>query len=1273
MHQFFVKALLLSLLFVSVVELTTGETVHVKPTDYDSQCTESCTTLSNYVSRNNGSVHSSVAFVFLEGHHVLESNLIVFDSENVSLTAFSNANVTIDCGESSRLIFDRVTNLVIENIKFLSCGIPDLQPGILVQNISNGRLENMNVSKSKATALCIQTSAIEIINLMLTHNSLINSSHPFPILLIVNDCEIRIKRNFTIARNNVTFLQQNHESCSPESIEKSRLTSTPCIAKVNSSVVLADAQIQVAYNVCPNGIIRFENSNFTWSGQGDLNHNFACVNGVMSFLNTAFRGTGDIDLFANKASNNYYFSLGVVSVASFYVRDSVLEMFGNLTFCNNMGDVTAIECFNSIIIITGQLRLENTVNKDFAYSGINLRAGSLMNVTGRTIFRNNYVYNSVIRLESSNMSMYDLSEFTSNFGAPTFTPRYKSFLKFIGCTTFKNNSGILFGIDSTITFDGNSTFMKNHFKQRYNEGGLSLFGSLLYMKGQYSFVKNKVNGLYGGVISSLESRLTFEGQGRFSENHAKKGGVIYLQDFPKIFIESRTELLFEGNSAQQGAVLYVSGAIQDILCNDSSSFSLCFFEVKESFNLTFISNKAIKGGSLLHINLIEDFDVLNASINTTSFNILTKSDKNNSHPLIAADPFQLCFCDNNTPVCNNTSIERTVRRGELFTVSVAALQLFENNLPRKVTSKFNSTTGDTKSLNDDKSQNISTSCKELEYRVYTTAAAGEVVIAAACDKQCKKPAHRLTFKVTLADCLMGFSLESDHCTCDKRLKQFHQKSNWCSENSTNLSKERVNFWMGVYLDESGSYRGLILYHLCPFNYCIPPSVLVEVDLTDPDMQCNNHRSGILCGQCKAGKSLILGDPECSECSSTFLLLIIPMALLGVALVGFLFLTKLTVTSGVVNGFTLYANILSTNEVAFDLRKVYGLRVFIAWVNLDFGIPTCFHNGMTHLTYTAWQFAFPLYLWLLVAFIIILCHYSIRASKFFGKTDPVAVLATLVLLSYNKLLRNILTILTPATLEYPPESNIHSIVWLYDGNVGFAQGGHAVLVFVALASLIFLFLPFTLVLMFAQFLQKSDRISRCFNKLNLLHAIKSYQVPYKPASRYWIGLCLLLRGIVQITLLSTSSDNSSAHLLAVSTISIVLISIIGAAGGIYSNRWLDVLEISFILNLGVLSAVAYHIELVNGNQETATYASTSIAFVTFIGVVLFTVYQRLVKFGYLKPFGNIFNITVKTNSNSNEFVVKDGARQTNTVSTQDVFISSSDKDVALREVLLETNY
>ena len=51
--------------------------------------------------------------------------------------------------------------------------------------------------------------------------------------------------------------------------------------------------------------------------------------------------------------------------------------------------------------------------------------------------------------------------------------------------------------------------------------------------------------------------------------------------------------------------------------------------------------------------------------------------------------------------------------------------------------------------------------------------------------------------------------------------------------------------------------------------------------------------------------------------------------------------------GTINGLIFFANVVQANKIFFfpnDAAKSF-LSVFIAWLNLDLGIETCFYDGM----------------------------------------------------------------------------------------------------------------------------------------------------------------------------------------------------------------------------------------------------------------------------------------------------------------------------------------
>lgn len=103
---------------------------------------------------------------------------------------------------------------------------------------------------------------------------------------------------------------------------------------------------------------------------------------------------------------------------------------------------------------------------------------------------------------------------------------------------------------------------------------------------------------------------------------------------------------------------------------------------------------------------------------------------------------------------------------------------------------------------------------------------------------------------------------------------------------------------------------IVLHDHCPFDYCKPASVYIN--LSTPDEQCAFNHSGILCGGCQEGLSLALGSSRCLQCSNVYLLLFIRFLLAGVALVFLLLKCNLDVSVGTINGLIFYANIVWAN-------------------------------------------------------------------------------------------------------------------------------------------------------------------------------------------------------------------------------------------------------------------------------------------------------------------------------------------------------------------------
>jgi len=72
----------------------------------------------------------------------------------------------------------------------------------------------------------------------------------------------------------------------------------------------------------------------------------------------------------------------------------------------------------------------------------------------------------------------------------------------------------------------------------------------------------------------------------------------------------------------------------------------------------------------------------------------------------------------------------------------------------------------------------------------------------------------------------------------------------------------------------------------------------------------------------------------------------------------------------------YANIFGVNCTTFmPVESTDVLSVFIAWLNLDFGVETCFYQGMDAYSKAWLRFVFAVYIWVLIGLIILASHFS----------------------------------------------------------------------------------------------------------------------------------------------------------------------------------------------------------------------------------------------------------------------------------------------------------
>ena len=315
--------------------------------------------------------------------------------------------------------------------------------------------------------------------------------------------------------------------------------------------------------------------------------------------------------------------------------------------------------------------------------------------------------------------------------------------------------------------------------------------------------------------------------------------------------------------------------------------------------------------------------------------------------------------------------------------------------------------------------------------------------------------------------------------------------------------------------------------------------------------------------------------------------------------------NLTVTVGTLNGLIFYANILGANRGTI-IPSLQIPSIFISWLNLDPGFDICFFEGMDTYWKTWIKLAFPSYVIFLVIFIIIVSNHSIKFSQLLARKDPVATLATLILLSYTMFLRTTIAVLSFAKLKYPDGSI--KWVWLHDGSVEYLRGRHIALFIVALFILL-IGIVYTSVIFFWQWIlyYQNGTIFRWARYQKLHHFITPYLAPYNTNNRYWMGLLLFVRIVLYLVFSLNASDDPSVNLLAIAVIVSALFSLRVCIGQIYRSKVIDTIEIMCFFNVVLFSAVQLYLLKISFQSVHAVtvtaYISAGVTFALLI-VILF---------------------------------------------------------------------
>ena len=516
----------------------------------------------------------------------------------------------------------------------------------------------------------------------------------------------------------------------------------------------------------------------------------------------------------------------------------------------------------------------------------------------------------------------------------------------------------------------NSTFTNNAFK-KFGGGLVILYGTNIITIANSTFTCNTGNGFFlqfancnnivvvsqitvsnnngSGIAIMNNAKLTFtEGHSIIANNISPTdGGGIYLGKDCYLIISNGGYVSFINNTAHRyGGAIYSADNDHKLLKANVASDNLCTMTSTDyDKSTTFINNSATRAGNILYggtfifcsrvhynVNLVKRvIQIIILSCPTVPI-----TGAHDSHVLshVSSDPLLVCPCMHvsDTLDCLITSLRREVYPGQILSISLVTVGLCGGVSPGAVVASTHDKQIDL--ISSATTNHTSTSCATFSYIVKLNSYISHAMVnlsVADTDIQ------HISVHLSILPCPIGLmvNFSSGDCVCNNNITQV-------SHILCDIS------WMPYPIQRSGNnwlshqcndYNCTIAHTGCPFDYC--NTLPVKFALNQSDLQCNYNRSGILCGKCIQGLSLMIGSNRCANCTDTNLIavsILIIAAVAGIVLVILLMVLNLTVSVGSINGLLFYANIVKLNEsVFFSQGNIPVVTQFISWYNLDIRI------------------------------------------------------------------------------------------------------------------------------------------------------------------------------------------------------------------------------------------------------------------------------------------------------------------------------------------------
>ena len=678
----------------------------------------------------------------------------------------------------------------------------------------------------------------------------------------------------------------------------------------------------------------------------------------------------------------------------------------------------------------------------------------------------------------------------------------------------------------------------------------------------------------GTALHLITYHIHFKGNIVFIKNSASNGAAVYLEGVYAISSDDNADVQFINNSAEQkGGAMYID------LVNVDTNYCDVFKDISNVSNVSFSNNFAGISGNSIYFNIPQSCQIITDTNNKSSLLYYPTKFKY-SQPVNTVDS-PIVTSSHNIKLYppaiaihnyseNDYIIQQSKMLGEPIQFTASVFDYF-NSIAEPVTFSVNcKTCGDDYSLS---AYQITVHDHSIHEFKISPRAPSDIVRNTNISLTLLSallPIYKslnASLSIELSPCRPGYLFNDvkRQCVCYPYNDLVHCKGNYV--------EIKIGYWVGFLRENYTS-------SICPTNYCSSKHSETSPGyyelLRKSDDQCNLHRTGVACSECKPGYTLAYDSPDCinrDKCSVGVTILVVVLTILYwitiVVVVFGLMYFQFQISSGYAYGIIYYysiVDILLVNNVSEEVfQLVHILSSFAKLTPQLFG-HLCLVEGLSGIDQQFIHYSHALAVSVIVLIVVLVTRYSPRLTVFVGRCI-IRVICLLLLLSYTSLASTSLQLLRPLTFNNVDEVHTYS-----SPDIKYLTGRHLVYAIVVILCEVIIVIGLPLFFLFEPFLRQK------MNFVRIKPLLDQFQGCYKDRYHWFAAYYLICRQVI-IIIVYVGNENYYYMLYALQT-TCVIIAIIHGWVQPYKNNFLNGLDETILLilvlvvNLNVFSSLSF---------------------------------------------------------------------------------------------------